>query len=189
VERGEVVSDETSPIQAYVAGGGDFSNAATSDLLMEAERGYHQRVSSERTGERRSSRDHDEWEKRFRHDEEQLGRFLEHCRLAEPKDYSRWLKGYLRRGGKVTHPRNREIRCAKFYVLESLPDHVPSLYGALSINVIVPSGLRFFPDHLPRTFHGQCGHSSFFFMDGFQAVSMSIESFADAHGGIREGVR
>jgi hypothetical protein len=172
------VTREQSPIELYVAGGGTFANPGVAALMMEAQRGYNRRNEPEPWSE-------EKWREDFRRSEVERADFLEHCRPAEPREYSRWLKGYLRRGGKVTHPRDREIGPQRFYVLESTPDYVPSLYGALSFNIIVPAGVLA-PADLPRTFHGRCGHSGFFFMAGFEAVSLIIESFTDANGGLWE---
>lgn len=50
-------------------------------------------------------------------------------------------------------------------VLTRRPDHVPALRGALSLEVIVPADLDFTPRDIPES-----GHSTFFFMRGFEAV-------------------
>lgn len=108
---------------------------------------------------------------------------LESCRPATAADYAAWLAGYLRRGGRVTHPYDYNLP-GDWVVLER-PASVPSLYGADALHVIVPAEVRFTPTHVPRTFHGCCGHSGFYFMDGFAAVSLIVPSYRDVEAALR----
>lgn len=94
--------------------------------------------------------------------------FLTACRLATPAEYAAWLTGYLNAGGYVGGTGGSS---AGTLTLTRRPDQpVPTLYGSMSLNVIVPADVDFTPDDLPRTFHGACGHSTFFFMNGFDVV-------------------
>jgi len=86
--------------------------------------------------------------------------FLEHCRPATVEDYAAWLTSYLDSDGTITH--SYDYRMPKFWVLVSRPSAIPSLYGAFSMQVIVPAGLLS-PRDVPNTFHGGCGHSTFYF--------------------------
>lgn len=165
--------DEMSPMQMYIAGGGDTSNGRAMALMFEAERGHNRRQRSDVVVDSAS------WDERHAHDERDREEFLTHCRPAGPEDYRAWLAGYLSNGGQVTHPRDWDMP-GTYYVLESTPAGVPSLYGALSLEVIVPAGVLS-PGDIPRTFHGGCGHSTFFFMDGFEVLGSIVESFRDAH--------
>lgn len=98
----------------------------------------------------------------------QRDRFLTSCRLATPAEYAGWLTGHLAAGGYIGTTGGSSTG---MLVLTRRPDRrVPTLHGALSLNVIVPADVDFTPDDLPRTFHGACGHSTFFFMDGFDVV-------------------
>lgn len=103
-------------------------------------------------------------------------RFLEACRPATAAEYAAWLSGYLLRGGNVTHPYDRPM--VGFYVMERYATP-PELYGASLVNVIVPASVPLDPAQMTRTFHGCSGHNSFYFMDGFEVVSLTVPSFTD----------
>jgi hypothetical protein len=144
-------------------------------------------------------------ERRYRQEAERsdLARaaFLDHCQPASLLEYTAWMIGYLHGGGEPSHvydrpfaqpamqlngsigPEGSTLRASqappKWWVLAERPDTVPSLYGASSISVIVPSGLDFRPDDVPDTFHGGCGHSNFYFMDGFVNVGGDTPVYSD----------
>lgn len=100
--------------------------------------------------------------------EAQREQFLTACRLATPDDYAPWLTGYLKAGGYIGTVGGSSTG---MLVLTRRPDRkVPTLYGSMRLDVIVPADVDFTPDDLPRTFRGACGHSTFFFMDGFEVV-------------------
>lgn len=125
----------------------------------------------------------------------------DYCEPATPREYAAWLAGYLRTGGRIStvhdypmtdrgvtvvgdgDPSRGPLEFApadlSWFVLRSRPDDVPSLYGALSMQVIVPATVAFGPADVPRTFHGQCGHSTFYFMDGFRVVGTYMPLFPD----------
>lgn len=111
----------------------------------------------------------------------QRAEFLRHCRPATADDYRRWLDGYEARGGQPTHAYDYAFDRAGFYVLTTGPLTVPtlpSLYGATSVNVIVPASAHLYT---PDTFHGECGHSHAFRMDEYQAPSW-VPTYTDVPG-------
>lgn len=93
----------------------------------------------------------------------------QHCRAATPAEYAEWLTGFLHAGGYASHPYDYPM--PKWWLLKSPPEQpLPTLYGAQSFRLLVPAEVEFTPADVPATFHGQCGHSNVFFMDGFRAV-------------------
>lgn len=136
--------------------------------------------------------------------------FLEHCQPATLIEYTAWMIGYLQGGGEPSHVYNYEFSRpavvlngsigpngsnltagpanSKWWVLAEIPGTVPSLYGATSLAVIVPKGLAFTPGDVPRTFHGACGHSEFYFMDGFAVVGDSTPVYSDMLPALASGL-
>lgn len=127
--------------------------------------------------------------------------FLSHCQPATVLEYTAWMIGYLQGGGEPSHvydyefsapgvvlsgsigPQGSDLTASAaesdWWVLAEVPEDVPSLYGARSLNILVPNGLGFTPRDVPRTFHGKCGHSTFYFMDGFVVVGSSTPVYTD----------
>lgn len=105
--------------------------------------------------------------------------FVTHCRRATATDYAEWLAGWLRTGGWISHPYDYPM--PSWLVLQTRPDDIPSLYGALSMQVIVPADVDLQPADIPDTFHGGCGHSTFYFMDGFTIVGDFVPLYTDVH--------
>jgi hypothetical protein len=127
--------------------------------------------------------------------------FLDHCQPATLLEYTAWMIGHLNKGGEPSHvydyefteratvlsgsigPNGSSLAASqaglKWWVLAEVPDNVPSLYGAKSLSVIVPNGVGFTPQDVPRTFHGKCGHSNFYFMDGFTQVGNDTPVYSD----------
>jgi hypothetical protein len=153
--------DERSPTQVYLDSGRTLTNSRVASLLMTADQSHARRVDAVK-------------------DEPRLDDFMQLCRPATAMDYRAWLEGFLNRGGKVDNSWDFPIKRHRYLVLMSKTHTAPSLYGASSIQVIVPSG-NLLPEELPDTFHGACGHSGFYFMDGYQAVTyFGISSYTDA---------
>ncbi len=124
--------------------------------------------------------DADEWyDAESRRADLEQAELLKYCRNATREEYQEWLTGYLRKGGKVTHPREGKFRYGSIKVLVAKPAYIPELYGANSVDIIVPKNVDLHPNELRRTFHGVSGHNSIFFMRDFVAVSGWVESFAD----------
>jgi hypothetical protein len=89
------------------------------------------------------------------------------CRPATAADYASWLHVWLAAGGRTTHDYDYDFPRAGWYVLRDdvIPTSPPTCHGALSFEVIVPSGSMWQPRSVPRTFHDACGHSTFYFTD------------------------
>lgn len=92
-------------------------------------------------------------------------------RRATALDYSRWLRGYLERGGQITHAYDYPTP-TDFYVAEHA-FALPALYGSLAATIIVPIGVTV--DVLDR------GHSSLYWMDGFDfdALFGKVPAYSD----------
>lgn len=150
--------------QHYLASGGNRTPGAMA-LLAEADR--------ERAGMSPDwSREHHE--RQMRDSQQARERFLEACRPATAADYAAWLSGWLARGGQVTHIYDYEIGRADWWVMDRYASP-PKLYGAQSVNVIVPDGVPLRPANV----RGNVGHNSFFFMDGFAADALWVPSYTD----------
>lgn len=90
--------------------------------------------------------------------------FLDYCRPAHPIDYYDWLAGYLRQGDTTPKRVQWDMPQRDWFVLVGRPRGVPQLYGALSVQVIVPSDVDLRLADLPHE-HGapDVGHSTFLF--------------------------
>jgi hypothetical protein len=111
-----------------------------------------------------------------RFEQEERAAFVRHCQSATLIAYTTWMIGWLRLGNEPSHvyeyPFTRVAR--KWMVLGEQPEYVPALYGSFSLHVIVPMGVDFTPQDL-----GDCGHSTFYFMDDFQVVSGLTPVYSD----------
>ena len=153
-------------------------------------------------------------EERYRRESERSDRdradFLTHCQPATLLEYTAWMIGYLQNGNEPSHvydydfaqpamqlngsisSKGSTLRMSEapscWWVLAERPDEVPSLYGAQSINVLVPKGVDFRPGNVPSTFHGKCGHSTFYFMDGFRIVGDHTPVYTDMLSALAAGL-
>lgn len=133
----------------------------------------------------RSRKQHSDWEFEQRRlmaeSERTRGLFardvLPHLRQARAQDYSLWIAGYLAGGGKITHAYDRPFSRADDWFVAFRDFTLMPLYGALSVNIIVPEGITVVcPDP---------GHSKLYFLDGFtvgipgQHFSVSVPVFSD----------
>jgi hypothetical protein len=87
---------------------------------------------------------------------------------ATPLEYSKWITGFIRQGGKPEHFYDYPIPRDFYIAWHNLT--LPPLYGAMSINIIVPENVT--------VSYGDIGHSGLFFMDGFRHVG-SVPVFSD----------
>lgn len=146
------------------------------------------------------------WEEERRASKDERARFLSGCRPATATDYADWLIGHMESGGNPTHLYDYDLAhrgftvngsigngtCSvqegpiQWWVLERMNGPIPSLYGAKSINVIVPERSPLTPEWIPDTFHGRAGHSGFYFMSGFVAVAATIPVYLDVFTVIAE---
>lgn len=81
-------------------------------------------------------------------------------RPGTAEDYSRWMTGYVRRGGLPTHYYDYPTPTRNLLVATGELELQP-LHGATSVSVIVPAGIR-----LLSGFNS--GHNEVFLMDGFR---------------------
>lgn len=134
--------------------------------------------------------------------QEERAAFTNHCLPATLIEYTAWMIGWLRQGHEPSSVVDRSfstpgmrvdgtiggnaaggLRVSEadpsWWTLAERPTSVPSLYGAHSLHVIVPEGVDFAPRNVPATFHGHCGHSTFYFMAGFQVVGDFTPVYSD----------
>lgn len=116
----------------------------------------------------RARAERQQWEqenRRQRLESEELGASLErdvfpYLQPARSDDYDRWLGGYLKNGGEITHARERPFPTRDWYVARG-PFTLPPLCGSQSLKIIIPVHINVLcPDP---------GHSQLYWMDGFRA--------------------
>lgn len=108
-----------------------------------------------------------EWEIEMKRHEEESNNLRNHfrsaikpnLRLATPKNYIDWLKGFIDNGGKPTHYYDYDMP-NYFYIATNGFEIKYSFCGALSFQVIVPIGITVIPTSL--------GHCNLYLMDGFK---------------------
>jgi hypothetical protein len=77
-------------------------------------------------------------------------------RNAKPKEYAMWLCGYITNGGRITHNYEYDIPDSFMVALQEF--ELPRACGALSRNVICPSGITIRAN----------GHCNVYMMDEFK---------------------
>jgi len=162
----DIFGDQTAT-DWYLAQGGNPTPGVLA-LLAEVQRG-RERARAPREGR-------EDYERLHAEDKQKRERFLDACRPSTPAEYAAWLTGWLRRGGRVTHPHGYPLH--GFVTMQRYAT-VPELYGALSLNILVPEDVPLAPANLARTFHGCSGHNGVFFMTGFQVVAQVVPSYTD----------
>lgn len=123
----------------------------------------------------RSDHEHVVWEsqQRAREREHEIRRqaferdVAPHLRPATPAEYSKWLRAWLENGGSISHaydyPMNGMLIALRGFLL-------PPLYGAHSVEIIVPSGVEI-----------ECmepGHNRLYFVDGPRLVAWTPSAYA-----------
>lgn len=137
-------------------------------LMAEVDRGEARRREREAQSPRAERK---QWHEELKEERRQREIMLRTCEEATPEDLAEWMRGYRARGGMVRDIVDRPMH-SDFYVMRRRPALLVELYGASSVDVIVPSGvLR--PEELPRTYHGVSGHSNWYFMKDFAFVGIS----------------
>lgn len=89
--------------------------------------------------------------------------FLPNVRPATVEDYEKWLKGYLLRGGKISHWYDYEFTGYDWFVAEKDLVLEP-LYGANLVWLIVPESIEV-------QGADNFGHSGIFYMKNFSSTS------------------
>lgn len=164
---------DLNPSQLYLKGGGTFSTPGVAALLAEADRGHNRREERQNWTVEDYERDR---EARLAAQQRASEELLASVRAAEPIEYAAWLSGYLAAGGQVTHEYDYNLPSRHFFVAVNSGMYVPALYGAMSVRLIVPAGVRV---SLSTEFHGNPGHSSVYFMDGFRQVGNFVPLYED----------
>lgn len=90
---------------------------------------------------------------------------------ASSSDYKKWLKGYLEKGGKPTHVYNYPLPHDWFIATDNFT--ILPLYGAQSINIIVPEGI--FADIGVKGL----GHNNLYFIKDFSTSGSWIPIYDD----------
>lgn len=112
-----------------------------------------------------------EYQKRVKQADKLFGGKL---RQARVEDYKNWLAGFLEKGGKPTN-------CYEYPMEPGLDDwkvalndfQISPLFGTESLNIIVPSGIKFLG--------GELGHNNLYFMDGFSCFGGWAPVYSDIH--------
>lgn len=115
--------------------------------LREKERRARQKREREEDDENEEAANIDSWKKES---------LLPHLKPATAEDYTRWLRGYMERGGSITHCYDYDLLPDEFYVAQSDFALIP-LYGVDAVHIIVPHGVRFLG--------GELGHCTLYFED------------------------
>ena len=91
-------------------------------------------------------------------------------RPATINEYIDWLIGYLKKGGEITHsydyPMTRVLE--EWFVVEK-DFTIRPLYGARSVNLIVPHGVKFLGKKK------DLGHSNLYFEDEFKTLNDTFD--------------
>lgn len=97
--------------------------------------------------------------------------FLKDKKRGSLEHYKKWLKGYLYKGGEITHYYDYEMHTDKLYII-SYDTEIPALYGAMSLMLIVEEGvLVAFPDGL--------GHNNVYYMDSHEVKGSWVPTYTN----------
>lgn len=92
-----------------------------------------------------------------------------HLRDATPREYARWLVGFLERGGEITHYYDYKMPWTFYIAIRDFS--LPPFYGSLSVSVIVPAHIT--------VEYGDTGHNNLFLMDGFHHGGGWVPVYSD----------
>lgn len=100
--------------------------------------------------------------------------FMGRLRPARVEDYKNWLAGFLAMDNKPTHCYNYPLERGMEDWKVALADfQIVPLFGADSLNIIVPKGIRFLG--------GELGHNNLYLMDGFSCLGGWVPIYSDIH--------
>ena len=112
-----------------------------------------------------------EWQETLANINKTKSKLTHSLRPAPFKDYHRWLIGYVERGGKPTHYYDYDTPSGETFIAFADFDLGDGLYGASSINIIIPEGIRFIG--------GNQGHCNLYYMDGFRHSGHFVPVYKD----------
>ena len=112
-----------------------------------------------------------EWEREHKRLDAQRKELIQrYLRPAIIEDYKPWLAGWMERfikgGGDIreVYIRSYPMPTYNFYVATRDIPEIPRFFGALQLEIIVPSGIK-----APQILgHMPYGHSTLYFMEGFE---------------------
>lgn len=110
--------------------------------------------------------------------QEELDHFLGFCRHATPEDYADWLRGYIRNGGLITHPRPYPLPSGWWFFqpADGASATLPTLYGSQAISLIVPADAS---GHT-SLYYGAVGHNRIYRIGTFGTTPTAcVELFTD----------
>lgn len=94
-----------------------------------------------------------------------------YCDKATPVQYARWLRGYLAKGGKITHYYERDFPTSLFYFVKQ-DCEIMELFGSHSLHLIVPEHVTV------KAVNGSFGHSELYCMKDF-SCNDGVPLYAD----------
>jgi len=91
---------------------------------------------------------------------------------ARPKDYRKWLKGFVAKGGKITNVYDYPISSdlSDWFVAHRAFEISP-LFGASSINIIAQEGVELLG--------GELGHNEIYFLDNYEHMGSNVPTYTD----------
>lgn len=112
-------------------------------------------------------------------EERHNARYPDTTRPATIDQYVQWLRGYTKRGGKITHTYDYPFGQVGFrYAATSLTIDSDYEYGARARHIIVASGVLAERTNPHEVFSGW-GHSHLYFMHGYRQVGDSVPVYSD----------
>jgi hypothetical protein len=155
-----------SPIETFVAGGGDMGSAGpgVQALMWEAEKGH------QRGEERRQRPDRERHTIRER-------QVLDRTEPATLGQYVTWLNGYIERGGHPTHYYDYPFTGFTYALSDVMVDS-DAEFGAKSRSIIVPRGRKISRTNPDAYFNGW-GHTDLFLMDDYQTHGIWVPVYSD----------
>lgn len=100
--------------------------------------------------------------------------FERRLRQASIEDYKDWLAGFLEKGGKPTHYHDYPMENGLDDWKVALKNfRIVPLFGTDSLNIIIPSGIKFLG--------GELGHNSLYLMGDFSYVGSWVPIYSNIH--------
>ena len=92
--------------------------------------------------------------------------------VSGEKKYEEWLKGYVEKGGEITHFYDYKCSNIEFYFARK-NIHIPQLCGSLAFHVVMDHGCEITcgPEGI--------GHVNVYYLDGFRIKGSWVPAFKD----------